>query len=57
MTDSGRKTAGYVIAGIGFLMILANALEYLLGWDTEFTPLMTIGLVLVVSGMSLSARG
>jgi len=54
--QNGKKTAGYVMAGVGFLMILVNALDYLLGWDGEFMPLMIIGLVLVVSGMNLSRR-
>ncbi len=60
MTDSPRqdskKTAGYVMAGVGFLMILVNALDYLLGWEGEFMPLMIIGLVLVVTGMNLSRK-
>ncbi len=42
------------MAGVGFLMILVNALDYLLGWDGEFVPLMIIGLVFVVSGMNLA---
>ncbi len=39
------------MAGVGFLMILINALGYLLGWQTDFTPLWIIGLVFVVIGM------
>jgi hypothetical protein len=58
MTDSPKKnskrTRGYVMAGVGFLMILVNTLDYLLGWDGEFVPLMIIGLVFVVSGMNLA---
>ena len=42
------------MAGIGFLMILANAINYLLDWGRQMTPLMIIGLVLVVTGMNLS---
>ena len=56
-TNLGRKRfAGQLIAAVGFLMILANALDYLLGWDGKFIPLLIIGLVLVVSGLSLSTR-
>jgi hypothetical protein len=51
--QSSKKTSGYVMASIGLLMILANALNYVLGWDGEFTTLMIIGLVLVVTGMNL----
>jgi hypothetical protein len=61
MTNStkqiSKKTAGYVMAGIGLLMILANALDYVLGWGGEFMPLMIIGLVLVVTGMNLCRKG
>jgi len=45
------------MAGIGLLMILANALNYMLGWGGQFLPLMIIGLVLVVTGMNLAIKG
>ena len=48
------KTSGYLMAGIGLLMILANAINYLLDWGRQMTPLMIIGLVLVVTGMNMS---
>jgi hypothetical protein len=51
--QSRKKTSGYVMASIGLLLILANAFNYVLGWDGEFVPLMIIGLVLVVTGMNL----
>lgn len=54
--QNSKKNAGYAMAGIGLLMILANALNYVLGWDGEFMPLMIIGLVLVVTGMNLSRK-
>jgi len=60
MTDktkqNSKKIAGYVMASIGLLMILANALNYVLGWGGELVPLMIIGLVLVVTGMNLSRK-
>ena len=49
-----RKTAGTVMSVVGFLMILANALDYLLGWQGDFTPLWMMGLVVVVIGMHIS---
>jgi len=55
--QSSKKIRGYVMAGVGLLMILANALDYLLGWDTDLMPLMIIGLVMVVTGMNLSRKG
>jgi hypothetical protein len=42
------------MAMVGFLMIGANALDYFLGWEPDFTPLWMIGLVLVVIGMHVS---
>ena len=59
-TDSRKqrraRTAGYAIASLGFLMILGNALNYLLEWGHQMVPLMIIGLVLVVTGMNLSRK-
>ena len=54
--QSRKKTAGYLIAGTGFLMILANALDYLFDWGATLMPLFIIGIALVVTGMGLSAR-
>ena len=56
LKQNGKKTAGYVMVGVGFLMILVNALDYLLGWDGQFLPLMIIGLGLAVTGMNLSRK-
>jgi len=56
-SQNSQKTAGYVMAGIGLLMILANALNYVFSWDSQMTPLMIIGLTLVVTGMNLSRQG
>ena len=44
------------MAALGLLMILANALNYVLSWDGESTPLMIIGLVMVVTGMNLARK-
>jgi len=56
-TNLGRKrVAGRLIATVGFLMILVNAFDYVLGLDGNLTPLLVIGLVLVVTGLSLSTR-
>jgi len=37
--------------GSGFIMIVANALDYLLGWNTELSPIGIIGLVFVAIGL------
>jgi hypothetical protein len=51
---SGRKMAGHLMVGVGFLMILVTALAYVLGWSGEFTPLLIIGLVLSVTGLNVT---
>ena len=51
-----RRLAGRLMATVGFLMIFANALDYLLGWDVKLVPLLIIGLVLIVTGLSLTTR-
>ena len=51
---SKGKTRGYIIAGAGFVMIVVNALDYLLGGDREFTPIGIIGgLVFVAIGLRM----
>jgi hypothetical protein len=52
--QTGKQTAGFIMTGVGFMMILVNALDYLLGWNNDYTPLWIIGLVLVVTGINLS---
>ncbi len=60
MTDSSNyklgKIAGYAMMIIGFLMVLANAVGYVLAWQVNLIPLMIIGLALVLVGKNLSVR-
>lgn len=51
-----RKKTGNAIMLAGFIMILANALDYLLAWEANLFPLMIIGLSLVAIGANLSVR-
>ena len=51
-----RKHTGNAMMFAGFMMILANALDYLLGWEANLFPLMIIGLSLVAIGANLSVR-
>jgi len=45
-----QQMPGYIMAGVGFIIILINALDYLLGWDLK-SPAFTIpGLVLFIIG-------
>ena len=45
-----QQIPGYFMAGIGFVMILINALSYLLGWDMKSPAFTILGLVLIVIG-------
>lgn len=45
--------SGYIMAIIGFLLILYNALNYIFGWNAGSTPLSVIGIVFVVVGMGI----
>jgi len=45
-----QQISGYFMAGIGFVMILINALSYLLGWDLKSPAFTILGLVLIVIG-------
>jgi membrane protein implicated in regulation of membrane protease activity len=45
-----RQISGYIMAVVGFVMILINALSYLLGWDLKSPAFTILGLVLIVTG-------
>jgi len=51
-----EKTRGYIMAGVGFIMILITALSYLLNWDGQYTPLFIIGIVFVAVGMNMTRK-
>lgn len=55
MENNNKKSliSGYVMAIIGFLLILYNALNYIFGWNAGSTPLFVIGIVFVVVGMGI----
>ncbi len=44
------------MAVVGFVMILINALSYLLGWDLKSPAFTVIGLVLVVIGARTAGK-
>lgn len=48
--------AGYIMAGAGFLLILINALSYLLGWDLKSPAFTILGLVLIVVGAKTAGK-
>jgi hypothetical protein len=45
-----QQISGYIMAGVGFVMILINALRYLLGRDLKSPVFTILGLVLIVTG-------
>jgi len=51
-----RQISGYIMAGAGFVMILINALSYLLGWDLKSPAFTILGLVLIVIGAKAARK-
>lgn len=51
-----QKIAGYIMAGFGFVMILINALSYLLNWDLKSPVLTIVGLVFIVIGAKTAGK-
>ncbi|MDD5254353.1 MAG: hypothetical protein PHG05_04640 [Candidatus Nanoarchaeia archaeon] len=47
---------GKLIAIIGFIFILLDAIDYLLGWTNISAGVMVIGLILVVIGMFINKK-
>jgi hypothetical protein len=50
------KTRGKIMVLVGFIMIVFNALNYILDWETNLTPIGILGLVFVGVGLR-KARG
>lgn len=44
------------MAAVGFLMILVNALSYLLGWTLKSPAFTILGLVLIVIGAKTARK-
>jgi membrane protein implicated in regulation of membrane protease activity len=51
-----QQISGYIMAGVGFVMILVNALSYLLGWELKSPAFTILGLVLVVTGARTAGK-
>jgi hypothetical protein len=47
------KVPGYIMAIIGFLLILFNALNYIFGWNEGSAPLSIVGIVFLGAGMAI----
>lgn len=46
-----KKIKGYIMAIIGFILLLYNALSYLLGWESRNPAFTVLGLIFVVVGL------
>jgi hypothetical protein len=46
-----RQIRGYVMAVVGFAMLLFNALGYIMDWDTKSAAFIILGLVFVLIGL------
>ena len=51
-----RQISGYIMAAVGFVMILMNALSYLFGWDLKSPAFTILGLVLIVIGTKTARK-
>jgi len=51
-----RQISGYIMASVGFVMILINAMSYLLGWDLKSPAFTILGLVLIVIGARIAGK-
>ena len=51
-----REISGYIMAVVGFVMILINVLSYLLGWNLKSPAFTILGLVLIVIGAKTARK-
>ena len=51
-----QKMYAYMMAGAGFIMILANAINYVFGLGISSSVSTVIGLALVVTSMGMSRK-
>jgi membrane protein implicated in regulation of membrane protease activity len=51
-----REISGYIMAVVGVVMILINALSYLFGWTWKSPAFTILGLVLIVIGAKTARK-
>jgi len=51
-----REISGYIMAIVGFVMIMINAFSYLLGWTWKSPAFTILGLVLIVVGAKTARK-
>ncbi|MEQ8156061.1 MAG: hypothetical protein ABRQ25_14420 [Clostridiaceae bacterium] len=50
---NNKKIQGYIMVGIGFTVLIINALSYLFNWDIGEPAFTVLGLISVVVGVKL----
>jgi hypothetical protein len=51
-----NKLFGYIMAGVGFALIVLNALSYILYWSTKSSVLSILGIVFLVIGLKTARK-
>jgi membrane protein implicated in regulation of membrane protease activity len=51
-----QEISGYIMAIVGFVMILINALSYLISWSWKSPAFTILGLVLIVVGAKTAKK-
>jgi membrane protein implicated in regulation of membrane protease activity len=51
-----QEISGYIMAVVGFVMILINSLSYLFGWTWKSPAFTILGLVLIVIGAKTARK-
>jgi membrane protein implicated in regulation of membrane protease activity len=51
-----QEISGYIMAVVGVVMILINALSYLFGWTWKSPAFTILGLVLIVIGAKTARK-
>jgi len=51
-----QKNSGYIMAGVGFVMLLVNAFGYIFDWDIKSPAFTVLGLIFVMIGLKRARK-
>jgi hypothetical protein len=51
-----RQLPGYIMAGVGFAMLLINAFSYIFNWDLKSPVSSIIGIIFVGIGLNIARK-
>jgi sulfite exporter TauE/SafE len=51
-----QRNSGYIMVGVGFAMLLANAFSYIFDWDVKSSAFTILGLVFVSIGLKTARK-